>query len=61
MIGSHGIKLPGNIIWIRIRCENQRFINTWGDILTQEYNNPQTLCYKICNTTLHLSYSVNVC
>ncbi len=58
---THDMELPGSITWMRIRCENQRFINTCGDIFTQEHNNPQTLCYKIRGTTLHPSYSVTVC
>lgn len=46
---------------MKIRCENQRFINTWGSIFEFETSQAQSICFEISGTTYHPKYSYTFC
>ncbi|CAF3049151.1 unnamed protein product, partial [Rotaria sp. Silwood2] len=55
------MELPEDITWMKIRCENQRFIGKWDDVFSQELSGPRPLCYKVGGTTFHPTYSATIC
>lgn len=46
---------------MKIRCENQRFISTWGPIFEFQTSQAQSICFEIGGTTIHPTYSHRFC